>query len=200
MANLRRHVRNLQSFGVPVMVVINHFAGDTVQELELIEQECSRLNVPVEISRVWAEGSVGGAAMARCLLHVLETQLSTFTPLYADECSLTDKIERIVTSIYGGDGVVYAPAARRMLEQLEQQGFGVLPVCMAKTPYSFTDQPSRLGAPSGFSIQVSRVSLSAGAGFVVVETGNTMKMPGLPRVPAAERMVMDEHGMIDGLF
>ncbi|WP_322922308.1 formate--tetrahydrofolate ligase [Paenibacillus campi] len=200
MANLRRHVRNLQSFGVPVMVVINHFAGDTVQELELIEQECSRLNVPVEISRVWAEGSAGGAAMARCLLHVLETQLSTFTPLYADECSLTDKIERIVTSIYGGDGVVYAPAARRMLEQFEQQGFGVLPVCMAKTPYSFTDQPSRLGAPSGFSIQVSRVSLSAGAGFVVVETGNTMKMPGLPRVPAAERMVMDEHGMIDGLF
>ncbi len=200
MANLRRHIRNLKSFGVPVMVVINHFTGDTEHELELIQEECSHLDVPAEISSVWAEGSAGGAAMARRLLGLLETAPQAFTPLYEAECTLTDKIERIITSIYGGEGAAYSPAARRTLEQLEVQGFGHLPVCMAKTPYSFTDQPRLLGAPTGFTIQVSRVSLSAGAGFVVVETGNTMTMPGLPRVPAAERMHIDANGQIDGLF
>lgn len=200
MANLRRHVRNLQSFGVPVMVAINHFTGDTEEELALIQEECSRLGVPAEISHVWAEGSAGGEAMARRLLHLLETAPQAFTPLYEDECSLESKIEQIITSIYGGEGAAYAPAARRTLEQLEAQGFGHLPVCMAKTPYSFTDQPRLLGAPNGFTIQVTRVSLSAGAGFVVVETGNTMTMPGLPRVPAAERMHIDAGGTIDGLF
>lgn len=200
MPNLRRHVRNLQSFGVPVMVAINHFTGDTEEELALIQEECSRLGVPAEISHVWAEGSAGGEAMARRLLHLLETAPQAFTPLYEDECSLESKIEQIITSIYGGEGAAYAPAARRTLEQLEAQGFGHLPVCMAKTPYSFTDQPRLLGAPTGFTIQVTRVSLSAGAGFVVVETGNTMTMPGLPRVPAAERMHIDAGGTIDGLF
>ncbi len=200
MANLRRHVRNLQSFGVPVMVAINHFTGDTEEELALIQEECSRLGVPAEISHVWAEGSAGGEAMAHRLLHLLETAPQAFTPLYEDECSLESKIEQIITSIYGGEGAAYALAARRTLEQLEAQGFGHLPVCMAKTPYSFTDQPRLLGAPTGFTIQVTRVSLSAGAGFVVVETGNTMTMPGLPRVPAAERMHIDAGGTIDGLF
>ncbi|MFD1887918.1 formate--tetrahydrofolate ligase [Paenibacillus wenxiniae] len=200
MANLHRHIRNLQSFGVPVMVAINHFTGDTEQELELIQAECSHLGVPAAISRVWAEGSAGGEAMARQLLDLLETAPQAFTPLYENECSLTNKIERIITSIYGGEGAVYSPAALRTLEQLEAEGFGHLPVCMAKTPYSFTDQPRLLGAPTGFTIQVSRVSLSAGAGFVVVETGNTMTMPGLPRVPAAERMQIDANGHIDGLF
>ncbi len=200
LANLRRHVRNLQSFGVPVMVAINHFDGDTPQELEWIEEECSRLNVPAEVSRVWAEGSAGGEKMARRLLSILDVEAGSFAPLYEDELPLTAKIERIITSIYGGEGAIYAPAARRRLEQLQQEGFGNLPVCMAKTPYSFTDQPRLLGAPTGFSIQVSRVSLSAGAGFVVVETGNTMTMPGLPKVPAAERMRISEDGAIEGLL
>ncbi|MEW4369871.1 formate--tetrahydrofolate ligase [Paenibacillus kandeliae] len=199
--NMRRHLHNLRTFGVPVIVAINHFAGDTPQELQLIMEECTRLGVSCAVSQVWAEGSSGGKELAERLLHVLEDRNEqTFAPLYEASLSLQEKIQTIVTRIYGGKDVIYAPAAQKRLSELEQQGFGSLPVCMAKTPYSFSDQPSLLGAPEGFTIHVSRVSLSAGAGFVVIETGNTMTMPGLPKVPAAERMTISDDGWIDGLF
>lgn len=201
LSNMRRHLHNLRAFGVPVIVAINHFAGDTQQELQLIMDECTRLGVSCAVSQVWAEGSSGGKELAERLLDVLKDEhKQTFAPLYEETLSLQEKIQKIVTRIYGGKDVIYAPAAQKKLNQLEQQGFGSLPVCMAKTPYSFSDQPSLLGAPEGFTIHVSRVSLSAGAGFVVVEMGNTMTMPGLPKVPAAERMTLSDDGMIDGLF
>ncbi|WP_411346910.1 formate--tetrahydrofolate ligase [Paenibacillus sp. WLX2291] len=200
MSNLRRHLHNLRKFGVPVLVAINHFAGDTEQELHIIQSECERLGVACELSRVWAEGSQGGRKLAERLLQILDNQQCAFAPLYDDKLSLQDKIYTIVSDLYGGKDVIYTPSAQKMLNELEKQGFGHLPVCMAKTPYSFTDQPSRLGAPENFTIHVSRVSLSAGAGFVVVETGNTMTMPGLPKIPAAERMSLSDDGVIDGLF
>ncbi len=199
MSNMRRHLDNLRKFGVPVLAAINHFAGDTDAEIAAIIEECQRLGVPAEVSKVWAEGSAGGASLARALVHMLESQVSQYQPLYPDELPLTTKIERIITGIYGGSGAVYSPAAERTLAELQANGFGHLPVCMAKTPYSFSDQPERLGAPEGFVMNISRVSLSAGAGFIVVETGNTMTMPGLPRVPAAERMKLEPDGRIEGL-
>ncbi|ANF96929.1 formate--tetrahydrofolate ligase [Paenibacillus bovis] len=199
LVNLRRHLNNLQKSGVPVLVAINHFAGDTDAEIAAIVDECQRLGVPVELSKVWAEGSAGGAALARALVHLLESEVTQYQPLYADELPLTAKIEQVITGIYGGSGAVYSPEAKRTLTELQSNGFGHLPVCMAKTPYSFSDQSKWLGAPEGFMMNISRVSLSAGAGFIVVETGNTMTMPGLPRVPAAERMTLHPDGQIEGL-
>lgn len=200
LANMNRHVRNLQKFGVPVLVAINHFATDREAELELIRAECRKLGVPVELSQVWAQGSRGGERLAQSLLHTLQEGKARFAPLYDHALDLQTKIGVIAKELYGAADVVYAPAAKRALSGMEQLGFGQLPVCMAKTPYSFSDQPSLLGSPEGFTIHVSRVSLSAGAGFVVVETGNTMTMPGLPKSPAAEHMSLESDGSIRGLM
>ncbi|CAM4226885.1 formate--tetrahydrofolate ligase [Saccharibacillus endophyticus] len=200
MDNLNRHLRNLQAFGVPVLVAVNHFAADYESELHLIFDACRELGVAAELSDVWAEGAAGGAALARSLMRILEQQPSRHAPLYEASLSLKDKIKTIVTRLYGGSDVSYAPAASKALADFERRGFGELPVCMAKTPYSFSDRASLLGAPEGFTVSVSRVSLSAGAGFVVVETGNTMTMPGLPKVPAASRMRLETDGTIEGLL
>ncbi|GGA37083.1 formate--tetrahydrofolate ligase [Paenibacillus physcomitrellae] len=200
MGNLRRHVRNLQKYGVPVLVAINHFITDTDAEIEAIREECAALGVPAEVSKVFALGSEGGEQLANALAGLLEEGKDDFHPLYDTSLDLRSKIETIVKEIYGGETVTYSPSASRALAQMEKRGYGELPVCMAKTPYSFTDQPGLLGAPEGFTVNVSGVSLSAGAGFVVVETGNTMRMPGLPKVPAAERIVMGEDGQIEGLL
>lgn len=200
MDNLKRHLRNLQAFGVPVLVAVNHFAADYESELHLIFDACRELGVAAELSDVWAEGAAGGAALARSLMRILEQQPSRYAPLYQASLSFKDKIKTIVTRLYGGNDVSYAPAASKALADFERRGFGELPVCMAKTPYSFSDRASLLGAPEGFTVSVSRVSLSAGAGFVVVETGNTMTMPGLPKVPAASRMRLETDGTIEGLL
>lgn len=200
LGNLKRHLRNLQTFGVPVLVAVNHFAADHESEIGLIFDACRELGVAAELSDVWAEGAAGGATLARSLMRMLEEQPSHYAPLYEASLSLKDKIKTIVTRLYGGSDVSYAPAASKALADFERRGFGELPVCMAKTPYSFSDRASLLGAPEGFTVNVSRVSLSAGAGFVVVETGNTMTMPGLPKVPAASRMRLETDGTIEGLL
>ncbi|SFR01391.1 MULTISPECIES: formate--tetrahydrofolate ligase [unclassified Paenibacillus] len=200
LANMNRHVRNLQKFGVPVLVAVNHFVTDSEAELELIFSECRKLGVPAELSQVWAQGSQGGEKLAQSLLNLLQEDKAHFAPLYEHTLDLQAKISVIAKELYGAAEVAYTPAAKRALAGMEQLGFGQLPVCMAKTPYSFSDQPSLLGAPEGFIIHVSRVSLSAGAGFVVVETGNTMTMPGLPKSPAAEHMSLEADGSIQGLM
>ncbi|WP_138494203.1 formate--tetrahydrofolate ligase [Paenibacillus pinistramenti] len=200
LGNLRRHIRNLQQFGVPVLVAVNHFPTDTSAEIDIIRMECEALGVPAEVSRVFELGSEGGRELAQKLVELLEKETADFRPLYVSSLDLKGKIETIVKQLYGGAAVSYSPASSRALAQMEKLGFGSLPVCMAKTPYSFSDQADLLGAPEGFTVNVSGVSLSAGAGFVVVETGNTMRMPGLPKVPAAERMKLGADGTIAGLI
>lgn len=198
--NMKRHLENLRKFGVPVMVALNHFAGDTEEEILLVKEECARLGVQVELSDVWAKGSEGGKEMATTLLGILQQDTARYAPLYSDELGIKAKIETVVREIYRGDGIKLNAKAAARIEELERQGFGSLPVCMAKTPYSFSDQANLLGAPEGFTVQVKDVTLSAGAGFVVAHTGNIVTMPGLPKVPAAERIHLDEHGEVAGLL
>lgn len=198
--NMKRHLENLRKFGVPVMVALNHFASDSEEEISLVKEECSRLGVKAELSDVWAKGSEGGKELATTLLGILQQETARYTPLYSDELDIKAKIEAVVREIYRGDGIKLSAKAAARIEELERQGFGQLPVCMAKTPYSFSDQASLLGAPEGFTVQVKDVTLSAGAGFVVVHTGNIVTMPGLPKVPAAERIHLDERGEVAGLL
>lgn len=198
--NMKRHLENLRKFGVPVMVAINHFTSDTEDEIALVKEECARLGVKAELSDVWAKGSVGGREMALTLLDVLEQETAQYTPLYPDDLDLKSKIETVVKEIYRGEGIKLSAKAAAQIEELERQGFGRLPVCMAKTPYSFSDQANLLGAPEGFTVQVKDVTLSAGAGFVVAHTGKIVTMPGLPKHPAAERIHLDERGEVAGLL
>lgn len=197
--NMKRHIENIQKFGVPVMVVINHFASDLKEELDQIIDYCRSMEVKVEISNVWAEGSQGGLNVAKTLTQILNQESSNFSTLYSDKIDTQSKIETIVTEIYRGAEVSFSPAAVRSMNEIERLGFGSLPVCMAKTPYSFSDQPHLLGAPEGFTLHVRAVSVSAGAGFIVVHTGNIVTMPGLPKSPAAEHIYLDEQGEVVGL-
>ncbi|CAM4452928.1 formate--tetrahydrofolate ligase [Paenibacillus phoenicis] len=198
--NMKRHLENLRKFGVPVMVAINHFTSDTEDEIALVKEECARLGVKAELSDVWAKGSEGGREMALALLGMLEQETAQYTPLYPDDLDLKAKIETVVREIYRGEGIKLSAKAAAQIEELERQGFGRLPVCMAKTPYSFSDQANLLGAPEGFTVQVKDVTLSAGAGFVVVHTGKIVTMPGLPKHPAAERIHLGERGQVAGLL
>jgi len=200
LCNMERHIENIRKFGVPVLVAINHFEGDVSEEIMTVQQRCQQLGVRVEISKVWAEGSAGAIEFAETLVELLHSETSNFTTLYTDELDIKSKIEKVVTDIYRGVGVSFSPSAVRGLAEINRLGYGSLPVCMAKTPYSFSDQPRLLGAPEGFTMHVRDVSLSAGAGFVVVHTGNIVTMPGLPKSPAAEHMAMDEDGVITGLI
>lgn len=198
--NMERHIANLRKFGVPVLVALNHFAGDAPAETDAVLEACARLNVPAAVSNVWAEGGAGGLEVAEALKKLLaEENGGSFAPLYRDELSIADKIETIVTEVYRGAGVAYTPAARRSLAVIEKLGLGHLQVCMAKTPYSFSDQPKQLGAPTGFTVGVRDITLSLGAGFAVVITGNIVTMPGLPAKPAAASLYLDEDGVIHGL-
>ena len=200
MPNLLRHVSNIKGvWGLPVVVAINAFPTDTPAELALVEQRCNELGVNVALSEVWAKGGEGGRALAEEVLRLCD-EPSDFHFAYELDEPLAKKVEDIATRVYHADGVDFAPKAARMLRQLEEQGFGGLPVCMAKTQYSFSDDPKRLGAPEGFRITVRDLRVSAGAGFAVALTGDIMTMPGLPRVPAAEKIDVTPDGRITGLF
>ena len=198
--NLLRHVDNIQTvYGLPVVVAINAFPTDTAEELALVEEECKKRGVNVVLSEVWAKGGKGGQALAKEVMRLCQTE-SKLTFAYDVKESLKQKITDIATKIYHADGVEFAPSAAKQLQQLEELGFGELPICMAKTQYSFTDDQTKLGAPENFKITVREVRVSAGAGFVVCLTGSIMTMPGLPKVPAAEHIDVLDDGRIVGLF
>lgn len=198
--NLLRHASNLKNvYGLPLVVAVNRFPTDTDREIDFIIAKCRELGVNTVLSTVWADGGRGGEALAREVVSLCE-QENHFDFCYADDCSIADKIDRVVKRVYGGDGVAFTPAAKKQLDKLEQMGFGRLPVCIAKTQYSFSDDPLKLGAPEHFTVTVRNVKVSAGAGFVVALTGDIMTMPGLPKVPAAEKIDVDENGKITGLF
>lgn len=198
--NLEKHIENLQKYGVPVVVTLNEFITDSEEELEYVKEFCESRGCAFAPAKVWEKGGEGGEALARKVVETLETKESHYHPLYADELPLKAKIETIAKEIYGADGVTYTPAADKALKKIEDLGFSNLPVCMAKTQYSLSDNAKLLGRPEGFKINIREVYVSAGAGFVVAITGSIMTMPGLPKVPAAEGIDVDENGKITGLF
>ncbi len=198
--NLDAHIENIQKFGVPVVVAINAFPTDTAEEMDVIRKHCEEKGVRVALSEVFAKGGAGGTALAQQVLEVLEERTADFHPLYALEQPLVDKIRAIATEIYGAAEVNILPAAQKELASIAEMGYGDLPICMAKTQYSLSDDASQLGRPKGFAITVRTARLSAGAGFVVCETGAIMTMPGLPKKPAALSIDVDADGKITGLF
>ena len=199
--NLLKHVENITKvFGLPAVVAINRFPFDTEAELKLVEEKCKELGVSVALSEVWAKGGEGGISVAKEVLRLIEEEENNFKFCYDEDLSIEEKIKAIATKIYGADDVEFTPNARKEIENLEKLGFNKLPICMAKTQYSLTDDQTKLGRPTGFKITVRELTVSAGAGFIVALTGQIMKMPGLPKVPAAERIDVDENGVISGLF
>ena len=200
LVNLGKHIENLQKFGVPAVVAINAFVSDTEAEHQMIENFCREHDCEFSLATVWADGGAGGKTLAEKVLATIEKKPTQYHPLYELEQPLTGKIETVAREIYGADGVEYAPAARKALTNLEKLGFGNLPICVAKTQYSLSDDQHKLGRPENFTITVRDAYVSAGAGFVVVLTGEIIQMPGLPRVPAAENIDVNADGVIDGLF
>ncbi len=199
--NLLRHVSNIKNvYKLPCVVAVNRFPTDTDKEIEFIIDKCRELGVNTVLSTVWAEGGKGGEALAREVVRLCEEEKGEFTFSYEDDLTIVEKIESVVKKIYGGDGVTIMPAAQKQINKLESLGFGNCPVCIAKTQYSFSDDPTKLGAPDGFTVTVKNVKASAGAEFIVVLTGDILTMPGLPKVPAAEKIDVDENGVISGLF
>ena len=198
--NLEKHIENLQKYNVPIVVTLNSFVTDTEAEYEFIRNFCEERGCEFALSEVWEKGAEGGVALANKVLETLENKESHFTPLYPDEMPLTDKIATIAKEIYGADGVTYSPAAKRTLQNLTDLGFGNLPVCIAKTQYSLSDDQTKLGRPTDFNINVRDVYVNAGAGFVVVITGAIMTMPGLGKTPAAYGIDVTSDGKITGLF
>ena len=199
--NLLRHVSNIKNvYKLPCVVAVNRFPTDTDKEVDFIIEKCRELGVNVVLSTVWAEGGKGGEALAKEVVRLCEEEKGDFTFSYEDDLSLEEKINAVVTKVYGGKGVTILPAAKKQLQTLTELGFGKCPVCIAKTQYSFSDDPKKLGAPEDFTVTVRQVKVSAGAGFVVVLTGDIMTMPGLPKRPAAEKIDVDDNGVISGLF
>ncbi|MBR3178376.1 MAG: formate--tetrahydrofolate ligase [Clostridia bacterium] len=199
--NLLRHVSNIKNvYRLPCVVAVNRFPTDTDREIDFIIEKCRDLGVNTILSTVWAEGGKGGEALAREVVRLCEEEKGDFTFSYDLDCSIEEKIDAVAKKIYGGDGITIMPNAKKQIEQLTKLGFDKLPVCIAKTQYSFTDDPTKLGAPEHFTVTVKNVKVSAGAGFIVVLTGDIMTMPGLPKVPAAEKIDVDENGRISGLF
>jgi len=199
-ANLEKHIENLQKYGVPVVVALNAFVSDTDKEVAFVKEFCESKDCEFAVANVWGEGGAGGEELAQKVLATLECKESKFKPIYEDDLSLTEKIRAVAREIYGAGDVTFSPAATKQLAQLEKLGYGKLPVCMAKNQYSLSDDPTLLGRPAGFEINVREVYVSAGAGFVVVLTGAVMTMPGLPKEPAAYRIDVDDDGKIRGLF
>ncbi len=198
--NLLRHVHNIKDvYKLPSVVAVNRFPTDTDAEIDLVIKKCKELGVNVVLSTVWAEGGNGGKALAEEVVRLCELE-NDFTFSYEDSDSIATKIEKVATKVYGGDGVIFSEEALKQIKTLEELGFDKVPVCIAKTQYSFSDDMTKLGAPTGFKITVRSLKISAGAGFIVVLTGNIMTMPGLPKVPAAEKIDVDENGKISGLF
>ena len=199
--NLLRHVGNIKNvYRLPCVVAVNRFPTDTDAEIEFIMKKCAELGVNVRLSTVWAEGGKGGEDLAREVVRLCEEEKGDFRFSYELDMSIKEKIEAVVRKIYGGEGVNIMPAAEKQIQTLEALGFGGLPVCIAKTQYSFSDDPTKLGAPEGFTVTVKNVKVSAGAGFIVVLTGDILTMPGLPKVPAAEKIDVSDDGTIVGLF
>lgn len=198
--NLEKHIENLQLYGVPVVVTLNSFATDTEEEILFVKKFCEARNCDFEICEVWEKGGEGAIALANKVIAAADNKKSEFTLLYPDELSLEEKIAKIAVEIYGADGVVYTQAAKSALQKISRMGYGHLPVCMAKTQYSFSDDDTKLGRPTGFDIHIREVYLNAGAGFVVAVTGAIMTMPGLPKKPAANNIDVDKNGVITGLF
>jgi formate--tetrahydrofolate ligase len=198
--NLLKHVENItQVYGLPAVVAINRFSQDTDAELNMIREKCAEYGVNVALSEVWGKGGEGGRELAQEVLRLCQTP-HDFHFAYDLDLPIREKIETIVRRIYGGSGVTYTKAAADAIANLERLGYGNLPICMAKTQYSLSDDQTKLGRPEGFTVNVSKVRISAGAGFIVVQTGDIMTMPGLPKVPAAEKIDIDENGRITGLF
>ncbi|MCI5621470.1 MAG: formate--tetrahydrofolate ligase [Lachnospiraceae bacterium] len=198
--NLEKHIENLQKFGVPVVVTLNSFVTDTEEEVSFVEQFCRERGCDFALSEVWAKGGEGGLALAKQVLNTLENKTSDFHVLYEDELSIQEKISKIAKEIYGADDVTYSPAALKELKHIEELGMSDYPVCMAKTQYSLSDDPKKLGRPEHFTLNVREMYVSAGAGFVVAITGSIMTMPGLPKVPAANNIDVTDDGIITGLF
>ena len=198
--NLLKHVENItQVFKLPAVVAINEFPTDSEEEINLIKDKCKELGVNVVLSQVWAKGGEGGVELAKEVVKLCENE-NNLEYAYSLESSIKEKINDIATKIYGADGVDFTKEAEREITNLEKLGYGNLPICMAKTQYSLTDDPSKLGRPTNFRITVRKINISAGAGFIVALTGDIMKMPGLPKLPAANRIDVDENGIISGLF
>ena len=200
LVNLEKHIENVKKFGVPCVVAINIFAQDTAEELEAVREHCAKHGVNVALSDVFAKGGDGGIDLAKEVIALADSGESKFAPIYPLEMSLKGKIETIAKEIYGADGVNYTKEADKALKEFEELGYGNLPICMAKTQYSFSDDPALLGRPSGFKITIRNCRIAAGAGFIVVLTGDVMTMPGLPKVPAAEKIDVTDDGVISGLF
>lgn len=199
--NLLKHIENINvKYGLPAVVAINRFPTDTDAELSLIEEKCREYGANVALSDVWAKGGEGGVTLAREVIRLIGEDRQDFRYIYSDDMSIKEKIEAVVQKIYGGDGVDFSPVAQKEIAKIEEMGFKHLPVCIAKTQYSFSDDPKKLGQPKNFRVSVRNVKVSAGAGFVVVLTGDIMTMPGLPKVPAAEFIDVDSDGRIAGLF
>lgn len=198
--NLEKHIENLQKYKVPVVVTLNSFITDTDAETEFVRKFCEERNCEFALSEVWEKGGAGGVALAEAVIKTVETKEADFTPIYKDELSLKEKIETVAKEIYGAEGVNYSDSANKQLAKLEELGFGKLPVCIAKTQYSLSDNPVLLGRPEGFRVDIREVYVSAGAGFVVVLTGAIMTMPGLPKKPAALVIDVEDDGRITGLF
>ena len=200
LVNLEKHIENVKKFGVPCVVAINIFAQDTAEELEAVREHCAKHGVNVALSDVFAKGGEGGIDLAKEVIALADSGESKFAPIYPLDMSLKGKIETIAKEIYGADGVNYTKEAEKALKEFEELGYGNLPICMAKTQYSFSDDPALLGRPSGFKITIRNCRIAAGAGFIVVLTGDVMTMPGLPKVPAAEKIDVTDDGVISGLF
>ncbi|MBD5451353.1 MAG: formate--tetrahydrofolate ligase [Lachnospiraceae bacterium] len=198
--NLEKHIENLHKFGVPVVVTLNAFVSDTQAEIDFVKKFCNDRNCDFAISKVWEKGGEGGIDLANAVLNTLETKESHFAPIYGTHLSIVEKIIRISKAIYGAQGVAFASAAVKQIEKLEKMGFGKLPICMAKNQYSLSDDPTLLGRPKGFTINVREVYVSAGAGFIVALTGAVMTMPGLPKEPAAYNIDVTNESLITGLF
>ena len=198
--NLEKHIENLQQYGIPVVVTLNAFISDTDAEVKFVEDFCREKGCDFALSQVWEKGGEGGEALAKAVINTLENKKSDFKLIYEDDLTPEEKIEAVAKKIYGADGVVYAPAAKKQLKKIAEMGYGKLPVCMAKTQYSLSDDPALLGRPEGFELNVRDAYVSAGAGFIVVLTGNIMTMPGLPKKPAAFDIDVDDNGNIVGLF
>lgn len=198
--NLEKHIENIKKFNVPCIVTLNQFVSDTEAELRYVEEFCEKNGCEFALSKVWEEGGIGGIPLAEKVIRTVEEKISNFAPIYPDELSLAMKIRTVAKEIYGADDVDFEPTAEKQLKKIEQMGFGNFPVCIAKNQYSLSDDPTKLGRPTGFNLHVREVYVSAGAGFVVALTGTIMTMPGLSKSPAAWRIDVDESGKITGLF